>query len=118
MWEYQIRVLRIIDGDTIDAAVDLGFYTHRNIRVRLYGIDTPETRTRDAEEKKRGFAAKAMLTKMLNAADRIILKSHGVGKFGRCLGELFTEREGYPRTSVSETLIAQGFGKEYDGGKR
>ena len=118
MWEYQIRVLRVIDGDTIDAAVDLGFFTHRNIRIRLYGIDTPETRTRDAEEKKRGFAAKAVLTKMLNDADRIILKSHGIGKFGRCLGEIFVERGDNPRISVADTLISQGFGKEYDGGKR
>ena len=117
MWEYQIRVLRVIDGDTIDAAVDLGFYTHRNIRVRLHGIDTPETRTRDAEEKKRGFAAKAVLVKMLNDADRVILKSHGIGKFGRCLGEIFVEKN-EQKISVADTLIAQGFAKEYHGGKR
>ena len=117
MWEYQIRVLRIIDGDTIDAAVDLGFFTHRNIRVRLYGIDTPEVRTRDAEEKKRGFAAKAMLTKLLNDADKVIMKSHGIGKFGRCLGEIFVEK-GEQTINISETLIAQGFGEKYDGGKR
>jgi len=117
MWEYQIRVLRVIDGDTIDASVDLGFFTHHHIRVRLYGIDTPETRTRDAEEKKRGFAAKAMLVKMLNDADRVILKSHGIGKFGRCLGELFSEKGG-ERMNICEALIAQGFAKEYNGGKR
>lgn len=117
MWEYRVKVLKIIDGDTIDVSVDLGFFTHRNIRVRMYGINTPETRTRDLEEKKRGLAAKAVLTKLLNEADEVIMKSHGVGKFGRCLGEIFIEKNG-EKKNVGEHLIASGLAQEYYGGKR
>jgi micrococcal nuclease len=117
MWEYRIRVLRVIDGDTIDAAVDLGFFTHRNIRVRIYGINTPETRTRDLDEKERGFAAKERLEQMLKDADEVILKSHGVGKFGRCLGEIRTI-QGNHSHDVAATLIAEGHGVAYFGGKR
>ena len=119
VWEYQIRVLRVVDGDTIDAQVDLGFYTHRNIRIRLYGIDTYEKRTRDAEEKVKGKAAAARLTQLLDDAEKVILKSHGVGKFGRCLGELhlvMPEKE--ERLDVCKTLLAEGHGVEYFGGKR
>ncbi len=117
MWEYKIRVLRVIDGDTIDAAVDLGFFTHRNIRIRIYGLNTPETRTRDLEEKKLGKAATARLQEMLDEADKVILKSHGVGKFGRCLGEL-TLVKGEELHDVATTLIAEGHGVAYFGGKR
>jgi len=121
MYEYEIKVLRVVDGDTIDAAIDLGFHTHRHIRVRLYGINTPEVRTRDAEEKVRGKAASARVKELLDGADKIILKSHGVGKFGRCLGELslvhFREAED-DTWDLTETLLAEGHGVPYFGGKR
>lgn len=119
MWEYQIKVIRIIDGDTVDARVDLGFYTHRNIRVRLNGIDTYETRTRDAEEKVKGFAAKARLEELLEQADKVIMLSHGLDKFGRCLGSLYLEMPNQDRTlDVAQTLIDEGHGVPYHGGKR
>ena len=118
MWEYQIRVLRVIDGDTIDAAVDLGFFTHRNIRIRVHGIDTPETRTRDLEEKARGFLAKDRMQELLDTADKVILKSHGIGKFGRCLGSLTVVDSDDNHVDVVETLISEGHGVAYDGGKR
>lgn len=117
MWEYKIRVLRVIDGDTIDAAVDLGFFTHRNIRIRIYGINTPEVRTRDHVEKQKGFAAKERLLEMLDEADEVILKSHGIGKFGRCLGEIRLV-QGNNSHDVATTLIAEGHGVAYFGGKR
>jgi len=121
VYEYEITVLRVVDGDTIDAQIDLGFHTHRNIRVRLYGINTPEVRTRDAEEKVRGKAASARVSELLDKADKIILKSHGVGKFGRCLGELtlihFREAED-DQWDLTETLLAEGHGVPYFGGKR
>jgi micrococcal nuclease len=117
LWEYQIKVLRIIDGDTIDAQVDLGFHTHRNIRVRLYGIDTPEIRTRDPEEKKLGLAAMVFLSRLLSKADKIIMKSHGIGKFGRCLGEIFIEIND-DLEPINDYLIEAGLAKEYYGGKR
>lgn len=118
MWEYQIRVLRVLDGDTIDAAVDLGFFTHRNIRIRMYGINTPETRTRDLEEKARGLAAKERLKELLDDADKVILKSHGVGKFGRCLGELFVATDDDERINVGDLLISENHAYPYFGGKR
>jgi micrococcal nuclease len=121
VFECEIKVLRVVDGDTVDAQVDLGFRVHHNIRIRLYGINTPEVRTRDAEEKIRGKAASARLQELLGGADRIILKSHGVGKFGRCLGELtlisFQDEED-TRENLVETMLAEGHGVPYFGGKR
>lgn len=122
MWEYQVRVLRVVDGDTVDVSVDLGFHTHRNIRVRVYGINTPEVRTRDLEEKALGKLATARMKQLLDC-DKVILKSHGVGKFGRCLGQLFVIRDGGgfapdEKVDVAATLIAEGHGVAYFGGKR
>ena len=122
MYEYKIKeVVKVVDGDTVDAQIDLGFKVHHNIRVRLYGINAPESRTRDLEEKARGKAATARLQELLDTADRIILKSHGVGKFGRCLGEItliYFQEEEDRRESVVETMLAEGHGVPYFGGKR
>ena len=116
MFEYNAKLIRIVDGDTVDAMVDLGFSTWKKIRVRLYGINTPECRTRDKEEKKKGLAAKARLTDLLEMADNEFkLKSHGVGKFGRCLGELFIENADI---SLQQILINEGHGVAYFGGSR
>ncbi len=121
MYEYEIKVLRVVDGDTIDAQVDLGFKVHHNIRIRLYGINAPEARTRDLEEKKRGKAATARVEEIIQKADKIILKSHGIGKFGRCLGEItiinFEDKED-KKQNLTETLLAEGHGVPYFGGKR
>ena len=87
MYTYEAKVLKVVDGDTIDALIDLGFDMHKSIRVRLVGINSPESRTRDLEEKKRGLAAKARLKEILKSnKNKIILESQGVGKYGRCLG--------------------------------
>lgn len=117
MFEYNAVLDRVIDGDTVDATIDLGFDTWKKTRIRFYGINTPESRTRDLEEKKRGLAAKDRLIEILKANDnKFVLKSHGVGKYGRCLGELFVESLG--EVSVQETLISEGHGVAYFGGKR
>ena len=117
MFEYNAVLDRVIDGDTVDATIDLGFDTWKKTRIRFYGINTPESRTRDLEEKKRGLAAKDRLIEILKANDnKFVLKSHGVGKYGRCLGELFVESLG--ETSVQETLINEGHGVAYFGGDR
>ena len=114
MFEYNATVIRVVDGDTIDAMVDLGFSTFKKIRIRMHGINAPESRTRDLEEKKRVLAAKARLTELLEDADNIfILVSHGVGKFGRCLGDIRIND-----ASVNLQLINEGHGTEYFGGKR
>ena len=116
-WRYDASLIRVLDGDTVDAMLDLGFSTHRKVRIRFYGINTPETRTRDAEEKKAGKKATARLVELLGAHDnQFVVRSHGVGKFGRCLGELFTEELG--EVSVNQTLINEGLGEAYFGGAR
>ena len=91
MYTYNIKLDRVIDGDTIDAFIDLGFDIHVKKRIRFMGINTPESRTRDLEEKARGLAAKDRLKVILEGANRIELCSYGVGKYGRCLGELHVD---------------------------
>ena len=90
MYRYKVEVTRIVDGDTVDVDIDLGFgMTYKKQRVRMMGIDTPESRTRDLEEKFYGKASKAHLTQLIENAKEIQLVSHEKGKFGRILGELF-----------------------------
>ena len=114
MYEYKAVVDRVVDGDTIDVTIDLGFSVWKKMRVRMEGINTPESRTRDLEEKKRGLAAKDRLIELLGTNDnKFILQSHGVGKYGRCLGELFVEDK-----NINQTLIAEGHAVEYYGGAR
>ena len=118
MFEYNAKVLKVVDGDTIDAWVDLGFDTWKKVRIRMHGINAPESRTRDLEEKKRGLAAKARLIEILNEVDNeFILVSHGVGKFGRCLGDIRIQLNNTQK-SVNLQLIKEGHGTEYFGGKR
>ena len=116
-WRYNAQLIRVVDGDTVDAMVDLGFSTHRKLRIRFDGIDAPESRTRDAEEKVLGKAATARVVEILDAEDgAFVVRSHGVEKFGRCLGELFTKTLG--ETSINQTLIDEGHAEAYFGGKR
>ena len=116
MFEYNAQVLRVVDGDTIDAMVDLGFNTWKKVRIRMYGINAPEARTRDLEEKKKGLAAKPRLIEKLEEEGNYFkLISHGVGKFGRCLGEIYLNGHA---TSINKQLIWEGHGTEYYGGKR
>ena len=112
MYEYRCEIVKIIDGDTVDVDIDLGFgIWMRNERVRLYGIDTPESRTRDLEEKKYGLAAKEFLTKWLSAGN-ITLKTHkdAEGKFGRILGELW-----YNDININQKLIEEHHAVGYHG---
>jgi len=99
MYEYKVKVIKVVDGDTIDVDIDLGFgMSYNKQRVRLMGIDTPESRTRDLEEKKFGKASKAHLKDLLSRGN-VSLISHDKGKFGRILGELWVhsiDNEGHP----------------------
>ena len=116
MFEYNATVVKVVDGDTIDAMVDLGFGTWKKVRIRMHGINAPESRTRNLEEKKKGLAAKARLIEMLKENEnQFILISHGVGKFGRCLGEIYLKGH---ENSLNKQLIWEGHGTEYFGGKR
>ena len=113
MYKYNAKLDRVVDGDTIDALVDLGFDTWKKVRIRMVGMNAPESRTRDLEEKKLGLAAKARLIEMLGDGE-FTLQSHGVGKYGRCLGEIFRESD----VSINRQLINEGHATEYFGGKR
>tara|TARA_B100000900_G_scaffold414042_2_gene439551 strand:+ start:3303 stop:3653 length:351 start_codon:yes stop_codon:yes gene_type:complete len=116
MYTYNAKLERVVDGDTVDALVDLGFDTWKKVRIRLNGIDAWESRTRDLDEKKKGLAAKQYLVDQLESNDnKFVLVSHGVGKYGRCLGELFLELGGW---SLNEMLITEGHATKYYGGKR
>ena len=122
MYTYEIKLDRVIDGDTIDAMIDLGFDISVKKRIRFMGINTPESRTRDLEEKARGLAAKDRVKQLLDGCKNITLYSHGVGKFGRCLGEIMLDmvdgQEKLTLVSLNELLIKEGHAVEYHGGKR
>ena len=91
MYRYAVKVTRVVDGDTVDVDIDLGFgMTYRKQRVRMMGIDTPESRTRDLEEKFYGKQSKYFLESLLKDR-KVQLVSHDKGKFGRILGELFID---------------------------
>jgi|TARA_R110000824_G_scaffold42887_2_gene125687 endonuclease YncB( thermonuclease family) len=116
MYEYRIKeIVKVIDGDTVDVIIDLGFHTFVKKRIRLYGIDTPETRTRDKAEKIKGLEAKKKLCDLCDATVNnteapLILKSYGVGKYGRVLGELISAQ-----VNFNKVLVAEGYAEEYYG---
>ena len=116
MFEYKCKLIKVIDGDTIDIDIDLGFGVWlRNQRIRMFGIDTPESRTRDLEEKKYGLAAKAFLTGMLDDSD-LILKTHKDerGKFGRILGEVWRTTN-FADQSINNYMIEKPHAVAYYG---
>lgn len=116
MYEYFVRsVNKIVDGDTIDVTIDLGFDILYNSRVRLAGIDTPESRTRDLEEKVMGLEAKDYLKERLRVAKKIVIRTEKLDsseKYGRILGWLFLDGE---TNSVNNQMILKGYAWEYGG---
>jgi micrococcal nuclease len=110
---YQAELDRVVDGDTVDVILDLGFDVklHKQ-RVRLHGIDTPESRTRDLAEKKLGLAAKKRLQEL--CVGKFKIKSLGKGKYGRILGIPYTE----DGEDICQILIKEGHAVEYYGGKK
>ena len=115
MYEYNCKVLRVLDGDTLDVDIDLGFsITLRKQRIRMYGIDTPESRTRDKEEKVRGLLSKDFLKGYCPVDGTIVLISHGKGKFGRILGEIFTA----DGLCINDQMIQEGYAVRYQGGNK
>ena len=126
MYEYKAIVDRVVDGDTIKCTIDLGFSTWKKVTVRMEGINTPESRTRDLEEKKLGLAAKARLIEMLECNDnKCVLKVSGLGKFGRALATVYVdtlsslaENSSLTEINVNQQLIEEGHAVAYFGGKR
>ena len=114
---YSCKLVRVVDGDTADAMIDLGFKTWVKARIRFMGVDAWESRTRNLEEKKKGLAAKAYVKDLLENSDegKFALKSYGVGKYGRVLADLFVKGH---ESSVNQLLIENGHAYEYEGGKK
>ena len=117
-----VKINRVVDGDTIDVTIDLGFDLLKKERVRVAGVDTPEKRTRDKEEKALGIDATNWLKEKLESAikgdDDLIIRTElvgGVGKYGRLLGWLYI---GDAEVSLNEDMITEGYAWEYDGGTK
>lgn len=119
MYEYKIsRLYKIVDGDTIEVDIDLGFDIAIHKRVRLAGTDTPESRTKDAYEKKLGLEAKEWLKLRLKDGETLRIKTEkpdSTEKYGRILGWLYTDND---TTSINETMIQQGYAWSYLGEKK
>jgi len=116
------EVTKVVDGDTIDVVIDLGFDIYKHERVRIAGIDTPEKRTRDLEEKALGIDAtnwlKEKLTETIKGDEELTIRTElkgGVGKYGRLLGWLYV---GESNLSLNEQMITEGYAWEYDGGTK
>jgi len=108
MYEYKCEVKRIVDGDTVDVIIDLGFSILYSTRVRLYGIDTPESRTRDKDEKVRGLLSKDYLKEWLDQGGVIIRTYRDKkGKFGRVLGEMVVGGRNINLLMVEENLAVK-----------
>ena len=117
-----IEINRVVDGDTIDVTIDLGFDLYKKERVRVAGVDTPEKRTRDLEEKELGIDATNWLKEKLDGAiigdDDLVIRTElvgGMGKYGRLLGWLYI---GDSTSSLNEQMIEEGYAWEYDGGTK
>jgi len=110
MYEYKATIIRWVDGDTVDVDIDLGFgLIYKKQRIRLYGIDAYETRTRDLEEKAKGFAAKEFVESVAPVGDKIILKTYKDDKYGRMLGEIFIDGK-----NLNSWLTHEGHARRYE----
>jgi len=114
MYEYKCEVTRVVDGDTVDCILDLGFSILHKCRVRLYGIDTPESRTRDLDEKARGKLASKFLEDSINNGKQVILRSElkdSKGKYGRVLGSIVVDDLDINQAMVTQNLAVKYFGQ-------
>jgi micrococcal nuclease len=112
MYEYNCKIIRVVDGDTVDVDIDLGFDTWKcGERIRLYGVDTPQCRTRDAEEKAAGLLAKKFVEDALHVGGTYILSTREKGKFGRYLGVIMLS----DKTSINAALVKERLAVPYYG---
>ena len=119
MYQYMCKLERVVDGDTIDVKIDLGFDIHHSARVRMMGIDTPESRTRNLAEKALGLASKARLKELLKGKKiKLETSKEGKGKFGRVLADVITiDKEGN-EINCNNQLIEEGHARPYHGGTK
>jgi micrococcal nuclease len=119
---YRAKLDRVVDGDTVDALIDVGFDIWFKKRIRFKGVDTWESRTRNLEEKKKGLAAKArtkeLLEKVSSKSGYFRIKSYGTGKYGRVLADLFIQDKEGKTIHINKTLIKEGHAYVYEGGKK
>ena len=113
MYEYNSRVIKVVDGDTLDIEIDLGFDVTIKQRVRLNGIDTPETKTKNKEEKLAGLRAKKITEDCVKGAKIVVVKTHKDDKYGRILVDLIADG-----INLNERLVNEGFAWKYDGGTK
>lgn len=111
MYEYEIKVQKVIDGDTIDVLFDVGFNMFREERIRLAGIDTPETASKDKREKSMGIEAKVFVAEWLRGKKNLRAKTTKDDKYGRILAHIYDE-EG---KCLNEEIVAKGYAWRYDG---
>ena len=117
MYTYFVKSIdRIVDGDTIDISIDLGFDLTKKERVRLAGIDTPEKRTKNLKEKEMGYQATEFLEMHLMEASKLTVKTEKDGKFGRMLGWLYKSDK--DTMSINQIMIDKGYAWPYDGGTK
>ena len=116
MYEYACKPVRVIDGDSVDVCIDLGFDISFTSSVRLYGVDTPESRTRDPEEKKCGLLAKKFLEEAVKNGKNIIIRTQKdeKGKFGRVLGSLIIDGTNINHKMIEENLAVAYYGQSKD----
>ena len=121
-YNYRAKLVKVVDGDTIDALIDVGFDIWVKKRIRYKGIDTWESRTRNLEEKALGLKAKArtkeLLEKISSKSGYFRIKSYGLGKYGRVLADVFIMDKNGKQWNINETLITEGHAYVYDGGKK
>ena len=119
---YRAKLVKVVDGDTVDALIDVGFDIWFKKRIRFKGVDTWESRTRNLEEKALGLKAKArtkeLLEKVSSKSGYFRIKSYGLGKYGRVLADVFIMDKDGKQWNVNETLITEGHAYIYDGGKK
>ena len=119
---YKAKLDRVVDGDTVDALIDVGFDIWFKKRIRFKGVDTWESRTRNLEEKALGLKAKArtkeLLEKVSSKSGYFRIKSYGLGKYGRVLADVFIMDKDGKQWNVNQTLITEGHAYIYDGGKK
>ena len=116
MYEYRVKkIVKVVDGDTIDIEIDLGFSLTKKERCRVAGIDTPECRTRNKEEKQYGLAAKVYMTGLLKNAKELKVRTEKDGKYGRMLGWFYADDK---ELSLNEQMVVDGYAWAYDGGTK
>ena len=113
MYEYNAKLSKLIDGDTIDADIDLGFQTYIKQRIKLYGVDTPQSRSKVAIEKDEGIKAKNKLTELLPKEFKVRTVLNRRGKFGRVLGHVYAIDQAGKEINVNETMIKEGYATKY-----